>query len=62
MAERNYGGFLSSGGMKAKKTAVTVIDRGDTAVSIQEDLSYQSIIDRADRTVEDGKPVMEYVE
>ena len=33
-----------------------------TAVSVQEDLSYQSIIDRADRTVEDGKPVMEYVE
>ena len=62
VAERKYGGFLSSGGMTDKKTSVTVIDRGDTAVSIQEDLSYQSIIDRADRTVEDGKPVMEYVE
>ena len=62
VAEREYGGFLQSGGLKAKKVTVTVIDRGDTAVSIQEDLSYQSIIDRADRTVEDGKPVMEYVE
>ncbi len=56
------GGFLSSGGMIAKKTTVTVIDRGDKAVSIQEDLSYQRIIERADRTVEDGKPVMEYTE
>ena len=37
---------------QAKKTSVTVIDRSDTAVSVQEDLSYQSIIDRADRTVE----------
>ena len=62
VAERVYGGFLNSGGLKAKKTSVTVSDRSDTAVSVQEDLSYQSIIDRADRTVEDGKPVMEYVE
>ena len=56
------GGFLSSGGMVAKKTSVTVIDRGDKAVSVQEDLSYKQIIERADRTVEDGKPVMEYVD
>ena len=56
------GGFLSSGGMIAKKTTVTVIDRGDKAVSIQEDMSYQRIIERADRTVEDGKAVMEYTE
>lgn len=62
LAEYSYGGFLSSSGMVARKTPVTVIDRGDKAVSIQEELSYQSIIDRADRTVEDGKPVMEYVE
>ena len=46
----------------AKKTPVTVIDRGETVVSIQEDLNYQSIIDQADRAVEDGKPVMEYVD
>ena len=62
LAEYSYGGFLSSGGMVARKTNVTVIDRSDKAVSIQEDLSYQSIIDRADRTIEDGKSVMEYVE
>ncbi|MEG0996267.1 MAG: hypothetical protein RSH26_04840, partial [Clostridia bacterium] len=62
ITEQKYGGFLSSGNLTAKKTPVTVIDRSDTAVSIQEELSYQSIIDRADRTVEDGKPVMEYVE
>ena len=61
-AKGQYLYFLNSGGLKAKKTSVTVIDRSDTAVSVQEDLSYQSIIDRADRTVEDGKPVMEYVE
>lgn len=62
LAEHSYGGFLSSGGLVARKMTVTVIDRGEKAVSIQEDLSYQSIIDRADRTIEDGKPVMEYVE
>lgn len=62
VAQREYGGLLSSGGYVAKKTPVTVIDRGETVVSIQEDLNYQSIIDQADRAVEDGKPVMEYVE
>lgn len=62
VAEYSYGGFLSSGGMVARKVEVHVIDRGEKAVSIQEDLGYQSIIDRADRTLEDGKPVMEYVE
>ena len=56
------GGFLSTSGMIARKTSVTVIDRGDKAVSIQEDISYQQIIDRADRTVEDGKAVMEYTQ
>ena len=60
--EYSGGGFLSSGGMIARKTSVTVIDRGDKVVSVQEDLSYQQIIDRADRTVEDGKAVMEYVD
>lgn len=62
VAENTYGGFLSSGSIKAKKTTVTVIDRSDTEVSVAEDLSYSNIIDKADRTVEDGKPVMEYVE
>lgn len=63
VAEYSYGGsFLSSGGMVARKTAVNIIDRSEKAVSVQEDLSYQAIIDRADRTIEDGKPVMEYVD
>ena len=62
VAQYNYGGVLSSSGMTAKKTAVTVIDRSDTEVSVEEDLNWQQIIDKADRTVEDGKPVMEYTE
>ena len=62
VVDNSGGGFLNSGGMIAKKTSVTVIDRGDKAVSIQEDLSYQRIIERADRTVEDGKAVMEYTD
>ena len=62
LAEYKYGGFLSSSSMIARKTEVTVIDRGDTAVSIEQDLGYQSIIDRADRALEDGKPVMEYTD
>ncbi len=62
VAQQQYGGGLSSGGMIAVKTLVTVIDRSDKAVSIEQDLSYQSIIDRADRTIEDGKAVMEYVD
>ena len=62
VAEYQSGGFLSGGGMVARKTTVTVIDRGDKAVSIQEDLKYQQIIERADRAIEDGKPVMEYVD
>lgn len=60
VAEYKGGGFLTGSGMVAKKTPVTVIDRGDMSVSIQEDMGYQSIVDRADRAVEDGKPIMEY--
>lgn len=62
VAEYQRGGFLSGSGMVARKTSVTVMDRGDKAVSVQEDLAYQRIVERADRTVEDGKPIMEYVE
>ncbi len=62
LAEYKGGGFLQSSGYVARKTSVTVIDRGEDAVSIEEDLGYQSIIDRADRTIEHGKAVMEYVE
>lgn len=62
IAEPKYGGFLSSSNTVAKKMTVNVIDRSDTAVSIQEEMNYVSIIDSADRAVEDGKPIMEYVE
>ena len=62
LAEYSRGGFLQSGGYIARRQSVTVIDRGEDVVSIAEDFGYQSIIDRADRTIEDGKPVMEYVE
>ena len=62
IADYSYGSFLSTSNIKAKKTTVTVIDRSDTEVSVSEDLSNQSIIDKADRTVTDGKPGMEYVE
>lgn len=62
VSDYKSGGFLSSGGMVAVKTPVTVIDRSDVAVSIEEDLGYRSIIDRADRAIEDGKPVMEYTD
>lgn len=48
--------------MKVKKTSVTVIERSDSTVSIQEDLSYRSIADREDRALEDGATVMEYVQ
>lgn len=56
------GGFLSQNTMKVKKTGVTVIERSDSTVSIQEDLSYRSIADREDRALEDGATVMEYVQ
>lgn len=62
IAEHKGGGFLQSSGYVARKQSVTVLDRGEQVVSVQEDLGYASIIDRADRTIEDGKPVMEYVE
>ena len=42
--------------------SVTVIERSDSTVSIQEDLSYRSIADREDRALEDGATVMEYVQ
>lgn len=47
---------------EGQKTSVTVIERSDSTVSIQEDLSYRSIADREDRALEDGATVMEYVQ
>ena len=62
VVEYSGGGFLSQNTMKVKKTSVTVIERSDSTVSIQEDLSYRSIADREDRALEDGATVMEYVQ
>ena len=62
VVEYSGGGFLSENTMKVKKTSVTVIERSDSTVSIQEDLSYRSIADREDRALEDGATVMEYVQ
>lgn len=60
--ERTYGGFLQSGGMVCRKRSVTVLDRADKQVSIEEDMNYVSLIDTADRALVDGKAVMENVE
>lgn len=62
IVEYSGGGFLSQSTMKVKKTSVTVIERSDTTVSIEEDLSYRSIADREDRALTDGATVMEYVQ
>lgn len=62
VVEYSGGGFLSQNTMKVIKTSVTVIERSDSTVSIQEDLSYRSIADREDRALEDGATVMEYVQ
>ncbi len=62
IAEYKSGSLLTGSSLVAKKTSVTVIDRGDTAVSVENDLGYSSIIDKADRAISDGAAVMEYVE
>lgn len=62
LVERRWGGFMDAGSMKVVKTRVTVLERGDKAVSIAEDFSYQQIADREDRALTDGQNVMEYVQ
>jgi len=62
VAQYSYGGFMSGGtGMKAVKTAVTVIDRNDTQVAVEESLSWQDIAYQEDRALSDGCRIMEYV-
>jgi multidrug efflux pump subunit AcrA (membrane-fusion protein) len=55
-------GFLGSSSMKVSKTTVTVLERGDTMVSVQESLDYQNIAYGEDRALSDGCTVMEYVD
>ena len=61
LIQRSWGGVLSSASMKVVKTSVTVVERSDKYVSIEEDLSYQQIADKEDRALTDGQTVMEYV-
>lgn len=61
LIQRSWGGVLSSSSMKVVKTRVTVAERSDKYVSIEEDLSYQQIADKEDRALTDGQTVMEYV-
>lgn len=62
LIQRDWGGFLGSSSMKAVKTSVTVLERGDTVVSIQEEMDYQEIADGEDRALTDGCTVMEYID
>lgn len=62
LIQRNWGGFLGSSSMKAVKTRVTVLERGDKVVSIQEEMDYQEIADGEDRPLTDGCTVMQYID
>lgn len=56
-----YGGILSTKSMKVVKVPVTVIERGNTVVSIVEDLEDEDLAVREDRVLTDGQTVMQYV-
>ena len=62
MIQGYYGGFMNSSTMKVTKTSVTVLERGDTMVSVEEDLSYQKIASGEDRALSDNCNVMEYID
>ncbi len=62
LIQRAWGGFLGSSSMKAVKTSVTVLERGDTVVSIQQEMEYQEFADREDRALTDGCTIMEYID
>ena len=62
LIQRNWGGFLGSSSMKAVKTSVTVLERGDKVISIQQEMDYQEIADREDRALTDDCTVMEYID
>ena len=62
LIQRDWGGFLGSSSMKAVKTSVTVLERGDKVVSIQQEMDYQEIADREDRALTDGCTVMQYID
>lgn len=63
VVSRSYGGgLLDNGGYVLQKTAVTVLEKTDKAVSIAEDLQWSEIADREDRALSDGQAVMDYVD
>ena len=62
LVQRDYSGFLGSHSMKVVKTSVSVLERGDTMVSIRESMDYQDIAAGEDRALSDGCTVMEYVD
>ncbi len=59
--QRSNDGFLGSASMKIVKTPVSVLERGDTMVSVRESLDYQDIVAGEDRALSDNCTVMEYV-
>lgn len=61
LVETSYSGFMSQPVRKLVKQPVTIIEKSDKAVSIQEDLSYRQIADQEDRNLTEGGTVMEYV-
>jgi multidrug efflux pump subunit AcrA (membrane-fusion protein) len=62
LIQRSWGGFLGASGMTVQKTQVTVLERGDKVVSIQQEMDYQEIADGEDRALTDGGRVMEYID
>lgn len=60
--QQQYGGMLSNSGFTVKKTPVTVLEKSDKMVSLQDDLSFYDVADNEDRTISDGQQVMEYVD
>ncbi|MCE5342199.1 MAG: hypothetical protein LLF96_01235 [Eubacteriales bacterium] len=62
LIQYNYSGFLGSSSIKVIKTGVDVVERGDTMVSVQQELDYAEIADREDRALTDGCTVMKYVD
>ena len=61
VAQQALGNLLSSSGLKAVKTTVTVLDRNDKQVAISEEMSYQQIAYQEDRALSDGCRIMEYL-
>lgn len=47
--------------MKLRKQSVTVLERGDSEISVSEDLRGSQLADKEDRAISDGQYVMEYV-